>query len=85
MKRSMALFVGFVVGAVLGFGMCYLVLSFEFTRGPSSGVKVFILGANVFTTYGILVDLVPATVYVLLCGLMGIAGAIIGACMARNS
>jgi hypothetical protein len=84
MNRSMACFVGFLVGAGLGLGLCCLVLSFEFTGGPSSGVSVHAFGANIFTTYGFFVGIVPAIVYVLLSGLIGIADAIIGGRMARS-
>jgi hypothetical protein len=63
--------VGFVIGAVLGLGLCWLVFSFEFSGGPntSSGVSIRAFGMSLFTTYGILVDFVPAAVYVLLSGL----------------
>ena len=33
MKRPMALFVGFVVGAMLGSGFCFLVFSFQAEAG----------------------------------------------------
>jgi hypothetical protein len=74
----MARLLGFLVGAAVGLGLCWLILSFEFSGGPSTVVRIHAFGVNIFTTSGILVDLVPAAVYVLLSGLLGIAGLIAG-------
>src|SRR5271156_2713616 len=76
-KRPMALFVGFVVGAALGSGLCYLVVTFEISAGGARATA-FVFGDELFSIFGEGAFLwVPVTVYALLSALMGTAGAVV--------
>jgi hypothetical protein len=68
----------FVGGVMLGLGLCWSAFNFEFTGGPGSGVNIQVFGLTVVEMSGLLVGFVPVAVYIMLSGLMGIAGAFVG-------